>query len=67
MPEYYIVRIYRRAKNRTPLAGIVEDPLSGLQYSFHSAAELWSVLSDSPKIANGEDKADEEGTETRNQ
>ena len=39
----FIVRVYRR--DRRGIAGVVEDVGSGNVHSFHSAFDLWTVLS----------------------
>ena len=38
----FIVRVYRR--DRRGVAGVVEDVGTGNVHSFHSAFDLWSVL-----------------------
>ena len=52
MGKNYIIRTYNQEKE-TPkkkaqenFVGIIEEPLTGQRQSFHTAEELWTILSD---------------------
>ena len=64
MMESYIVRIYRRASDKTPLVGTVEDSHSGDKWSFQNHEDLWDVLSCSPGLRNGGDSEQKSDSET---
>ena len=44
----FIVRVYRR--DAAGVSGVVEEVATGCFHSFHSAADLWVVLSSTPSI-----------------
>lgn len=52
MGKNYIIRTYQQEKetstknDRGNFVGIIEEPLTGQRQSFHTAEELWSILSD---------------------
>ena len=50
----FIVRVYRN--DRRGAAGVVEDVGSGNVHSFHSAFDLWSVLTARPISRTSERK-----------
>lgn len=48
MVESYIIRIYRRPEQGSgegAMDGLLENPVSGESQAFHSAEELWRLLS----------------------
>jgi len=48
-PEYFIVRVYRRAPGATPeLEGVVEVVGAPQQRAFASSDGLWAILRDPP-------------------
>lgn len=50
-PEYFIVRVYRRAPDEHPqLEGVVEVVATLRQHSFTSSDQLWGILCD-PSLA----------------
>ena len=50
-PEYFIVRVYRRAPGEDPeLEGVVEIIATLKQQSFTSIDQLWAILCD-PSLA----------------
>lgn len=42
--DSYVVRIYRRSRDRMALTGTVEHAESGARSTFHDFEELWSAL-----------------------
>jgi len=51
LPIIYVVRVYRRARwGRRLVVGVVEVVDGGMQLSFSSAAELWSLISAPPLV-----------------
>jgi hypothetical protein len=52
MGKNYIIRTYQQEKETSKkndqgsFVGIIEEPLTGQRQSFHTAEELWSILSD---------------------
>ncbi|MGR9088921.1 MAG: hypothetical protein ACU841_17900 [Gammaproteobacteria bacterium] len=57
MVDSYIVRIYRRAGDNTPLAGVVEDTRWGTRQGFLNRSELWDILSGGSASENGAGRA----------
>ena len=50
-PEYFIVRVYRRAPGGDPeVEGVIEVVATLRQQSFASIDELWAILRD-PSVA----------------
>lgn len=52
MGKNYIIRTYQQEKDplhksgQENFVGIIEEPLTGKRQSFHTADELWTILSD---------------------
>ena len=52
MGKNYIIRTYQQDKepsnksDNESFVGIIEEPLTGKRQSFHTAEELWTILSD---------------------
>lgn len=52
MGKNYIIRTYNQEKEtskksaKANFVGIIEEPLTGQRQSFHTAEELWTILSD---------------------
>jgi len=42
--DCYVVRIYRRSRDRTALTGTVEHAETGVRSAFHGVEELWAAL-----------------------
>ena len=64
MIESFIVRIYRRASDNTPLVGTVEDTRSGGKWSFLNHEDLWDILSCSPGLRDSGDSVRKSDSET---